>query len=417
MINIGDIVKVDGIECTVFYIDEEKVWAIDNHGAGYYFNEKEDNSSSALLFEWGARSTNINSLGEYLGDGFQNSETALANEDCYVAVGSNNMTIWSALKTLREQRNSNRWFIGSKDENYYAFNGNNPNIDTSTRYYTSTQDTNLAYAYATSGNTGGNTSLVKSSRLHLRLLCTFTEDEISAKVEITQEDGGDIRYTKNGSDPDESSSLYESPISAIDGDTIKARGYFNNFTLPSDIASITIDTTILPKTDSIPLGTELEDGFIYYDRGEEYGNYNLSDGKLTRLSSGVDDGSPDSKNWRFIIHAKQDMPGNDKEDGNKIWGPDKLTLINDDDGLFNTMRLIQLYGNNSDYLWFQVKKTIQETGKKWFVASSSEWVFNGKYGDISDKDETDYFTSTEYNSSNWLAVRSTSAGGYALENN
>lgn len=52
----------------------------------------------------------------------------------------------------------------------------------------------------------------------------------------------------------------------------------------------------------VPVPSVLADGsVIYYDRGSNYGQYNLTDGVITRVSDGMDNGSPSSSNWRFLI--------------------------------------------------------------------------------------------------------------------
>lgn len=408
MIKIGDIVKVDEIECTVFYIDEEKIYAIDNHGAGYYYNGIEDTESNALTYEWGAYNINVGTNNSGIGGGILDTQIALANENCFIPQGNGNKTIWSVLKELREQRNSNRWFIGNESEHRYFYSRNidlPPNINTAKYYWTSTSYTSQGYAMYNNFTHSTIAQATKNSSALLRLMCTFTEDEISndVTVKISHSDEGEIRYTKNGNDPDETSSLYESPISAQNGEEIKARVYQGNNFIPSDVASVTIDTSSMEisEVDEIPDGAELQDGIICYDRGYTYGEYNLSNGKLTRLSPGIDDGSPDSDNWRFLVMAKQDLPGNDHDEGNKIWGPNvKINITNNNFGYGkeNTDKLLVLYGDNSDYLWYQVKVFRELNGDKWFVPSSSEG------NEISDKhfpskNDYLYFSSNE-NTSN-----------------
>ena len=360
MIRVGDVIKVDGIDCTVFYIDSEKYWAADHTKLGGA--------------EWGAYGTSVGTSTDF-GSGKTNTEACLNNDACFVTYYSDS-TIWSLLKTLRETRNSTRWFIGSRDELAIA-----RDIISSVFNFISWTSSEVT------GNSSGNsytfsssaTSVVKSNTRDTLVLCTFTSEEIGASVEITQEDGANIRYTDDDTDPDETDTLYESPISASNGDTIKARAYLNDATLPSDIASVTIDTTPLPKTETIPLGTELEDGYIVFDRGEEYGEYNLSNGKLTRLSDGVDDGSNGSINWRFLIAAKADLPGNDKDEGNKSIGINAEFSYFDGYGSKNTQTYLNLSSANSEYIGYQINIFRLLNGEKWFFPSSYEFEYSLSY--------------------------------------
>ena len=73
------------------------------------------------------------------------------------------------------------------------------------------------------------------------------------------------------------------------------------FALNSKKCLIDISGKIL-ESSLIPVPTTLSDGsVIVYDRGEQYGEYNLTDGVLTRISEGEDSGSYDDVNWRYLI--------------------------------------------------------------------------------------------------------------------
>ena len=388
MIKIGDQIKVDGIDCTVFYIDEEKCWAVDNHGAGYYENGVEDRAS-AIHYEWGAFNISTGATGTGMGSGISNTNTALANENSFISVKEGTQTIWEALNNLRSQR-SDIWFIPSNDELREAYDII-PN-KYSTPIWSSTE---VDASKAKSLDSAGYTSNKDSTRF-LRLICTLSINNVDASIEMSQEDGADIRYTDDGTDPSESSTLYTSPVQAKHGDTIKARAYLNDSTLPSDIASITIDTTPITKTENIPVCTELENGYIAYDRGEEYGDYNLSNGKLTRISDGTDDGSIYSENWRFLVIQKNIL----KLPDNVIWGPNILEDVKSIPigyGKQNTEKMIGKYNNVSDYIWYYIYLERLRTGIDLFLPSSQE------AGNISDNLAESgiipsgmYVTSSEY---------------------
>lgn len=349
MIKAGDIIKVDGIDCTVYKTDGTAYYALENSNHEY---------NGTVNLEWGAYNVLIGTETTD-GSGLSNSNKILANSNAFIPNISSNSTIWTALKSLRESTGNENWYVYSRDEmkEYDLYSG----------AWTSSEST------ATNVYIHTSTSLRKSSTNGVRFSVKVLVSEIDSKVEITQEDGADIRYTDDGTDPDETDTLYESPISASNGDIIKARAYLNENTFPSDITSVTIDTSFLPKTETIPLGTELEDGYIIYDRGENLGDYNLLNGKLTRLSAGVDDGSYNSENWRFLICSKQDLPGNDEDENNKIFGYILAALTqNLGYGFDNTVKMENLLSRYSDFIWYQVKIWREQYGEKWFVPSFGE---------------------------------------------
>ena len=61
---------------------------------------------------------------------------------------------------------------------------------------------------------------------------------------------------------------------------------------------------------------QLSDGSVlFYDRGEQYGEYLLVDGEIERQSEGVDDGTYNSQNWRYLICDQHDL-----DNGTFQWG-------------------------------------------------------------------------------------------------
>ena len=360
MIKVRDQIKVDGIDCTIFYIDEEKYWAVDNKTLSKYFDGD---------FHWSDEYGLFGASGKNIGDGLTNTNLMLASGQA-----EKNNTIWNYLKQLREIRGNNRWFFCSVQEKE-QLRSNLYELDDiwGGTYWLSTEASETeAYIYAKSSS-GTEDKFYNSYNCHI--VCTFTENELGVSVTISSEDNAEIRYTNDGTDPDETDTLYESPVSASNGDTIKARAYLNDATLPSDITSVTIDTSHITKTESIPLGTELTDGYICYDRGDYYGDYNLSNGVLTRISSGEDDGSYNSGNWRFLVCAKEDLPGNDKDEGCKPVGNGASTntpTANIGYGPIDTEYYLNAFASNSDLMWYQVHIYRQTHGDKWFVPSLYE---------------------------------------------
>ena len=354
MIKIGDHINVDGVDCTVIYYDESKVKVIESNNHKY---------SGQDYFEWGAYGVLIGGTSKEEGTGLVNSNLILANDSAYVPYSSNYVTVWTVLKSFREETGNNNWYLGScYDYTDYA-------VSISSEISSTEQDATY-YTNAANDRRGS----AKHGRDRIFFMIDLPTAEFDAIVEISQEDGADIRYTDDGTDPDETDTLYESPVLASNGDTIKARAYLDENTFSSDITSVTIDTSFLPKTETIPLGTELEDGYIVYDRGEDYGDYNLSNGKLTRLSGGDDDGTSGSANWRFLVIAKEDMPGNDSDEGNRVFSITAPTGIYAGlgYGIHNTNNMLYSSASNSDTIWYEVYSYQKQHGDKWFVPSMNE---------------------------------------------
>lgn len=355
MIKIGDTIKVDGVDSKVFYIDEDKYWTIDLNIEKHI---------------WGDPSINTNVDIDTFGKGLENTNTILSIPNITDDWG-NAETLWGYVARIRNERNSDKWFIGTSDEYGYADEAGV--LDDIEVWVSAQHDLENAYFYK--DNPANSYYATKNTNKYAVLLRCFTADEIGATVTITNENNGDVRYTTDGTEPDETDSLYQSPIEASNNDIIKARTYLNEF-YPSDIASLKIDLTPLAPTDNIALGSELEYGYIAYDRGASYGSYNLTDQKLTRLSSGIDDGTPSNSNWRYLVIQKQlfEIPDN------VYWGPNALesTTGNFGFGKQNTNNLIDKYGYNSDYIWYHIHKTILETELDLFLPTNEELKYISK---------------------------------------
>lgn len=208
--------------------------------------------------------------------------------------------------------------------------------------------------------------------------------------------GATIRYTNDGTEPSDQSLLYTDPFSASEGDVIRAKAWKEGLT-PSNIATLAIGALTVTDPAQI-LYSGLSDGsVVFYDRGDDYGDYNLTDGVLTRLSAGIDDESSSSQNWRYLIAQNEDI-------GQFAWAQEDVsTGLRDEEsgfGLPNTNLLIQRYSNNSDLVWYHVLNERNTTGLKWFVPSLFELSNLLKSRDSISADETwassYYFSSTEY---------------------
>lgn len=177
-------------------------------------------------------------------------------------------------------------------------------------------------------------------------------------------------------------------------------------------------TDLLLPTENIILPVTLSNGYIvFYDRGEEYGEYSLNNGILTRLSEGTDDESKTSNNWRFLIcdnlitgigSKTYDVGGFEQSYGLG----QGLTITN------NYINIIQ--GWNDEYKYESIIYNVyvrREAEKiKWFIPTKDELellfsIFNNI--DISNKPSSPFFcytSSKHFDYGNPLAVKSDLSG-------
>lgn len=226
-------------------------------------------------------------------------------------------------------------------------------------------------------------------------------------------EGVNYKYSTDGSEPSEVSvDLNEiGHFQIVKGSsmTIRIRAYKDGYD-PSDIATCTYTPVTVPM--SLPDGSVL-----FYDRGDDYGEYCIGeDGYPVRLTSGVDDGSAESANWRYFIAEEYDLPHYDSDVGDttlnesytgKSWGVygTELGWTSTDigTGLTNTNKLIETYPSETDYIWYYINKHRTETGKQWFLPSKDELNIlhenKDTIGNLS-KDSTyaHYWSSSEYSS-------------------
>lgn len=155
----------------------------------------------------------------------------------------------------------------------------------------------------------------------------------------------------------------------------------------------------------ITISAVLPDGSIlFYDRGDEYGEYKLgNNGYPERIDGAVDNGSAGSANWRYLICDKSDL-----DNTGCAWGASEttegLTDIAIGVGLPNTDAMITKYENNDTYWWKSIKQKRDSTGLKWFMPSKDELnlmyenraVITGQGGDAFNTN-TAYWSSSEYN--------------------
>ena len=128
------------------------------------------------------------------------------------------------------------------------------------------------------------------------------------------------------------------------------------------------------ESSTIPIPTTLSDGsVIVYDRGEQYGEYNLTDSVLTRMSEGEDSGSYNNTNWRYLIADIENIVSNNYTDYADSTGGSTLTQKDIGYGLSYTDYMIEncLDSTSSDIFSSTNLKRIA-TNQKWFVPTINE---------------------------------------------
>lgn len=228
-------------------------------------------------------------------------------------------------------------------------------------------------------------------------------------MKITSEIPGTIRYTTDGNEPTESSEAYTDVIEVLGGTTIKAKIYPENEILftPSDVESV-----LLPESQDFAIGTTMSDGSVlFYDRGIEYGVYQIKDGELKRTDGAIDDLSPTSTNWRFLLTQTSVLKtSSDTVAKGKFYSLDATPQAKPDlgRGPANTSYMIGL-SSGLHYVWDYVNTHV---ANGWFVGSYEEFeklveaVDSGLVLNIGESGQEVIWTSTE------IEYRETSAYTY-----
>ena len=121
--------------------------------------------------------------------------------------------------------------------------------------------------------------------------------------------------------------------------------------------------------------TILSDGSVlFYDRGEQYGDYVIINNNIIRISNGTDDGSANSIYWRYLICDTVNLSER------RPWGASGTSEgiasnLNEHVGygLLNTETMLSKYKNDTIYLWNLIQAKRDTTGgKQWFLPSLDE---------------------------------------------
>lgn len=131
----------------------------------------------------------------------------------------------------------------------------------------------------------------------------------------------------------------------------------------------------------VPVPSVLADGsVIYYDRGSNYGQYNLTDGVITRVSDGMDNGSPSSSNWRYLIISNETYHGIYLYNEDQVYTGDTGNY-NDTTSMgygfqatTNMLNFVTLNSNNEDVFLHKIYDKRQSTGLPWSLPCGSELV-------------------------------------------
>ena len=187
--NVGDTVTLDGVESLIIYkADTEQEWGqyivVDkNHDLCYYFLgndfvDDNDYENNKWGYEWGGYGTFTKITDQPIGTGLSNTNSLiLMNLEPYYDGWE---VVWNKITEFRAQLNSDKWFLPSKDELdlIYDNRGSLSNLSLSTRFYywSSTEDTNGAFACSQSFGKGSQSLGTKYEHYLRCRLCRYTTD-------------------------------------------------------------------------------------------------------------------------------------------------------------------------------------------------------------------------------------------------
>ena len=378
--SVGDTVTIGDIECVIAYdAGSEQSWGryilCEKHDLNYYEPDLGTGGVDETYSgkQWGVYGQDDSGAnGTAIGTGKDNT-------DYLIGRYNSNTYLWYYVNQHRTNTGKD-WCVPSKDELNILYENltqiGNFSTSGSYYYYWSSSESTSNYAWSQYFSPGVQINRRKDLTYYrVRCVLYATEADLNppqtTPIEITcATDGADIRYTLDGSDPTEESTLYSGQFEVTPPVTIKARGYKEGM-LASDVASYEVEA---PPVLTVPMA--LPDGSVlFYDRGESYGSYHLnSEGYPERDDGAEDDGSATSANWRYLICDSANLSERIQ------WGPygtnEGMTDTKYEDfgyGLPNTEAMLSKYSGNSSYIWQVVQNKRNATGgKKWFVPSKDE---------------------------------------------
>ena len=270
--SVGDTVSLDGIECLIVYAAETKqdwgryVLVDKNHDLCWYFDgtdyqdesESHDviNNANKYGYEWGGYETSTGIAGLSIGSG-------LANTNSLIGMNLQPSTdgwfvLWNKVNEFRSSRSS-KWFVPSMDELDLVYENrdnlsglttiDNNSIPYSLPYYWSSSESSSTGAWVKNFDSSYFLNRSKYNHWFRTRLCRYATDadlnpSQTTPIEITCEtEGADIRYTLDGSDPTEESTLYSGQFEVTPPVTIKARGYKEGM-LASDVAGYEVEAPL-----------------------------------------------------------------------------------------------------------------------------------------------------------------------------
>lgn len=264
--SVGDTVTLDGIECVIVLdAGSEQSWGRyivtdKNHDLVYYFagtdyqDEFESsgiiNSSNKYGYEWGGHGTTTGITDAPFGAGLANTNSLI--EMNLQPNTSGWYVLWDKVKEFRETYGE-KWFVPTKYElNLIYINRDSlsglTTLGNADPYYYSSSERDIYYAWDVGLKRGDQTYSGKHSHNCRVRLCRYATDAELAppKTTISITCGTSdaiIRYTIDGSEPSESSTLYEGEFEVEAPATVKARG-FKSGLLASDIASYEVEAPV-----------------------------------------------------------------------------------------------------------------------------------------------------------------------------
>ena len=255
--NIGDTLTYGGVECVIVYdAGSEQSWGRYILCEKWDLNHYEPDLGTGGVDEtysgkqWGVfGQSDSGANGTAIGTGKDNTDYLIGryNSDTY---------LWYYVNQHRTNT-SKDWCVPSKDELNVLYENLSQigNFSTSTDpSYWSSSEYSSNSAWRQNCSSGSQYNSDKSYTYYrVRLVCYATEADLHPKpqpetIEMTCEtEGVEIRYTLDGSDPTEESTLYSGQFEVTPPVTIKARGYKEGL-LVSDVASYEVEVPSVPVT-------------------------------------------------------------------------------------------------------------------------------------------------------------------------